>query len=151
MISPSDCGKDKFYQWSDPDALTKMYISVIRPHLEYAAPVWNPELTKDIRKPEILHAQNSGAYLTMIWLRVVMCQSLQVRGKYHSDFSDYNELEQLDPELCPEQFLCDEDDILERLLSLHMLKQRAISIAPGIINASIYPIWLMRGLYCPYF
>ena len=42
----------QFYRWSNLDALAKMYVSIIRPHLEYAAPVWNPELTKDIRKLE---------------------------------------------------------------------------------------------------
>ena len=66
------------------------------------------------------------------------------------NISDYNELE---PELCPEQLLCDEDDVLEMLLSLDttkssgpdgisatMLKQTAVSIAPGItklMNESI--------------
>ena len=42
----------QFYQRSDPEALTKLYTSVIRPHLEYAAPVWSPELIKDISKLE---------------------------------------------------------------------------------------------------
>ena len=39
----------QFYQWADPDVLTKIYISVIRPHLEYTAPVWSPELIKDVK------------------------------------------------------------------------------------------------------
>ena len=30
----------------------KLYTTVIRPHLEYAAPVWSPELIKDINKLE---------------------------------------------------------------------------------------------------
>ena len=34
----------QFYQWSDPEALIKIHLSVIRPHLEYAAPVWSPDL-----------------------------------------------------------------------------------------------------------
>ena len=42
----------QFYQLSDPEALTKIYLSVIRPHLEYAAPVWSPVLIKDINKLE---------------------------------------------------------------------------------------------------
>lgn len=53
-----DCGQDtkvnwnalwQFYQWSDPEVLTKI---LIRPHLEYAAPMWSPELIKDINKLE---------------------------------------------------------------------------------------------------
>ena len=42
----------QFYQWSDPEALIRLYISLIRPHLEYAAPVWSPEHMKDINKLE---------------------------------------------------------------------------------------------------
>ena len=42
----------QLYQWSDPEALLKIYLSVIRPHLEYAAPVWSPDLIKDINKLE---------------------------------------------------------------------------------------------------
>ena len=34
----------QFYQWSDPEALIKIYLSVIRPHLEYATPVRSPDL-----------------------------------------------------------------------------------------------------------
>ena len=42
----------QLYQWSDPEALLKIYLSVIRPHLEYAAPVWSPDVIKDINKLE---------------------------------------------------------------------------------------------------
>ena len=41
-----------FYQWSSPDSLLKLYLSLIRPHLEYAVQVWNPYLAKDIQKLE---------------------------------------------------------------------------------------------------
>ena len=47
----------QLYQWSDPEALLKIYLSVIRPHLEYAAPVWSPDLIKDINKLEHVHVQ----------------------------------------------------------------------------------------------
>ena len=40
----------QFYQWSDPKVLIKLYTTMVRPHLEYAAPVWSPELIKDISK-----------------------------------------------------------------------------------------------------
>ena len=42
----------QFYQWSDPEVLTKLYTTIVRPHLEYAVPVWSPELVKDIYKLE---------------------------------------------------------------------------------------------------
>ena len=42
----------QFYQWTNPEVLTKIYMSLIRPHLEYAAPVWSPDLSKDINKLE---------------------------------------------------------------------------------------------------
>ena len=33
-------------------ALTRLYLCLIRPHLEYAVPVWNPYLVKDTQKLE---------------------------------------------------------------------------------------------------
>ena len=42
----------QFYRWSNPEVLTKLYTTIVRPHLEYAAPVWSPELVKDICKLE---------------------------------------------------------------------------------------------------
>ena len=42
----------QLYQWSDPETLLKIYLSVIRPHLEYATPVWSPDLTKDVNRLE---------------------------------------------------------------------------------------------------
>ena len=41
-----------YRHWSSTDALYKLYISLIRPHLEYAAPVWSPYTSKDINKLE---------------------------------------------------------------------------------------------------
>ena len=38
-----------FYRWSSSDALLKLYLSLIHPHLEYAVQVWNPYLLKDIQ------------------------------------------------------------------------------------------------------
>ena len=69
------------------------------------------------------------------------------------NISDYNEFNLPDQDSCPEQLFCTEDDVLEMLLSLDttkssgldgisatMLKQTAVSIAPGItklMNTSI--------------
>ncbi len=40
------------YQYSDSRSLLQLYISLIRPHLDYAAPVWDPHLQKDINSLE---------------------------------------------------------------------------------------------------
>ena len=37
----------RFYKYSSTDTLLKLYISFIRPHLEYAAIAWDPFLKKD--------------------------------------------------------------------------------------------------------
>ena len=41
----------QYYQYSNTDTLKQLYISSVRPHLEYAA-VWDPHLQKDISKLE---------------------------------------------------------------------------------------------------
>ena len=38
----------RFYRYSSPGTLTKLYVTYIRPHFEYAAAVWDPYLIKDI-------------------------------------------------------------------------------------------------------
>ena len=42
----------KFYNYSSTDTLTQLYVSLVRPHLEYACPVWAPHLVKDVRAIE---------------------------------------------------------------------------------------------------
>ena len=32
----------KFYKWASSEALLNLYLGIVRPHLEYAVPVWNP-------------------------------------------------------------------------------------------------------------
>ena len=38
----------RFYRYSSTSTLTKLYVTYIRPHFEYAAAVWDPYLIKDI-------------------------------------------------------------------------------------------------------
>ena len=38
----------KFYHHSPPSVLLQLYLSLIRPHTEYAAAVWDPHLKGDI-------------------------------------------------------------------------------------------------------
>ena len=42
----------KFYGCSNSDTLIQLYISIVRPHLEYACPVWAPHMAKDIHAVE---------------------------------------------------------------------------------------------------
>ena len=44
----------KFYANASASSLFKLYISLIRPSLEYACQVWNPHLSKDIEKVQSL-------------------------------------------------------------------------------------------------
>ena len=35
----------QFYTWADTDTLRRLYITCIRPHLEYACQLWDPCMT----------------------------------------------------------------------------------------------------------
>ena len=37
----------RFYQHANQETLLQLYISIVRPHMEYAAQVWDPRLKKD--------------------------------------------------------------------------------------------------------
>ena len=37
-----------FFQYCSTDTLKRLYIALVRPHLEYAVPVWDPHLVKHI-------------------------------------------------------------------------------------------------------
>ena len=38
----------KFYNRSHPHSLIRLYIALVRPHLDYACVIWDPHLKKDI-------------------------------------------------------------------------------------------------------
>ncbi len=42
----------RFYYDSTPTTLRKLYVSFLRPNLEYASPVWNPHTSQDIQSLE---------------------------------------------------------------------------------------------------
>ena len=43
----------QFCRWSNPATMFRLYVSLVRPHLDYSAtPAWNPYLTKDVRSLE---------------------------------------------------------------------------------------------------
>ena len=43
----------RFYGNVDQHILLELYSVLVRPHQEYAAPIWNPHLTKDINKLDV--------------------------------------------------------------------------------------------------
>ena len=40
----------RFYNNASNDTLLQLYLSLVRPHLEYASPVWNPYMQKHIKQ-----------------------------------------------------------------------------------------------------
>ena len=42
----------KYYQYAEPEILLQLYIYLVHPHQEYASPVWNPYLQKNINTLE---------------------------------------------------------------------------------------------------
>ena len=37
----------QFYHHTDQETVLQLYVSIVRPHMEYAAPVWDPHVRKD--------------------------------------------------------------------------------------------------------
>ena len=57
----------KFYRYSDMETLKWLYVSFIRPNLEYATAVWDPYLSKDIQKRICAAFCMQGLYQKMEW------------------------------------------------------------------------------------
>ena len=56
----------QFYQDGDTSTLLQLYVSNIRPHLEYACQAWDPYLKKDVhRDAEYEFALSSGMLATL--------------------------------------------------------------------------------------
>ena len=77
----------RFYNYAEGDTLKQLYLSLKRPHLEYACPVWDPYTTKDkknfLRISKNLHfgwPPNSGTQVISISLTLWMCHPLQTPG-----------------------------------------------------------------------
>ena len=77
----------RFYNYAEGDRLKQLYLSLKRPHLEYACPVWDPYTTKDkknfLRISKNLHfgwPPNSGTQVISISLTLWMCHPLQTPG-----------------------------------------------------------------------
>ncbi len=47
----------RYYQYSNRNTLTKLYLTLVRPHLEYACQVWDPHLVKDCGALESVHSE----------------------------------------------------------------------------------------------
>ncbi len=60
-----------FYQHSNPTTLLHLYLSLVRPHTEYAAQVWDPHLAKDILL--LLKIFKNLYYATLSYWICAMC------------------------------------------------------------------------------
>ena len=43
-----------FYRDFDTEMLVRLYVTLVRPRLEYASPVWSPHTEKDIKQLELI-------------------------------------------------------------------------------------------------
>ena len=73
------------FTYFDPELVRLLYVSLIRPHLEYAVPVWNPYLRKDIDILENLQPK-----------RDLRLTTLETRRKRDDLIQFYKELSGLD-------------------------------------------------------
>ena len=50
----------RFYDSTDSSMIKQLYLSMVRPHLEYACQVWDPHLIRDKHKLESARVQKFG-------------------------------------------------------------------------------------------
>ena len=56
----------RFYNFSNTDTILQLYVSMVRPHLEYACPTWAPHTAKDILELERVQ-KFAGRMATRNW------------------------------------------------------------------------------------
>ncbi len=56
---------NRYFSFNNKDILLLLYISLVRPHLEYAVQFWSPHHTKDIAKLEAVQ-RNATKMLTFL-------------------------------------------------------------------------------------
>ena len=73
----------RFYNYAEGDTLKQLYLSLVRPHLEYVCPVWDPHTMKDktpLRMSKSLHfgwPPNNGTQVIRISLTLWKCHLLR--------------------------------------------------------------------------
>ena len=73
-----------------------LYVSLVRPHLEYAVPVWNPSLKKDIDMLENVQHRATRLVLGLKRLKALKLTTLEIRRKREDLIEFYKILNGLD-------------------------------------------------------
>ena len=71
----------QYYQHSNTDTLKQFYISLVRPHLKYAAAVWDSYLHKDINKLDL-----TFPLLLLVLIEVLLCTCVAM--SFFSEITD---------------------------------------------------------------
>lgn len=78
-----------FYHECRPDTQKALYITIVRPLLEYAVPIWDPRIVKDIVAPESVHRFATKS-CTRAWQgvdyseRLCMLNQPTLKARYHT-------------------------------------------------------------------
>ena len=79
------------FRYFDADLVRLLYVSLVRPHLEFAVPVWNPFMKKDIEKLEniqyratrlVLNLRKKGYEFRLKKLRLTTLKIRRKRGSF---------------------------------------------------------------------
>ncbi len=83
------------FSFKNKDGILQLYISLVRPHLEYAVQFWSPHHAKDIAKPEaaqrraikmITSVRNKSYEEKLAQLNLFSLEKRQLRGKNIESF-----------------------------------------------------------------